>query len=55
MPPQQSQGLLDVFDERFGFGAHGYELSVKDAAVFKGAVIGTDGEDVNRAAPARQK
>jgi len=22
MPPQQSQGLLDRFDERFGFGAH---------------------------------
>jgi hypothetical protein len=23
MPPQQSQGLLDGFAERFGFGAHG--------------------------------
>jgi hypothetical protein len=22
MPPQQSHGLLDLFDERFGFGAH---------------------------------
>jgi hypothetical protein len=22
MPPQQSHGLLDRFDERFGFGAH---------------------------------
>jgi hypothetical protein len=23
MPPQQSDGLLDRFDEGFGFGAHG--------------------------------
>jgi hypothetical protein len=23
MPPQQSHGLLDRFDEGFGFGAHG--------------------------------
>jgi hypothetical protein len=22
MPPQQADGLLDRFDERFGFGAH---------------------------------
>ncbi len=22
MPPQQSRGLLDVFNQRFGFGAH---------------------------------
>jgi hypothetical protein len=22
MPPQQSHGLLDAFDQRFGFGAH---------------------------------
>jgi hypothetical protein len=22
MPPQQTDGLLDRFDERFGFGAH---------------------------------
>jgi hypothetical protein len=22
MPPQQANGLLDRFDERFGFGAH---------------------------------
>jgi hypothetical protein len=22
MPPQQPRGLLDPFDERFGFGAH---------------------------------
>jgi hypothetical protein len=27
MPPQQSHGLLDLFDERFGFGAHGFGLS----------------------------
>jgi hypothetical protein len=27
MPPQQSHGLLDLFDERFGFGAHGVSLS----------------------------
>jgi hypothetical protein len=23
MPPQQSHGLLDRFDKRFGFGTHG--------------------------------
>jgi hypothetical protein len=28
MPPQQSHGLLDLFDERFGFGAHGFSLPV---------------------------
>jgi hypothetical protein len=27
MPPQQSHGLLDLFDERFGFGAHWVSLS----------------------------
>jgi len=27
MPPQQSQGLLDRFAERFGFGAHGSVIS----------------------------
>jgi hypothetical protein len=27
MPPQQSHGLLDLFDERFGFGAHDCVLS----------------------------
>jgi hypothetical protein len=30
MPPQQSHGLLDVFDKRFGFGAHGYKILRRD-------------------------
>jgi hypothetical protein len=25
MPPQQSHGLLDLFDESFGFGAHVFQ------------------------------
>jgi hypothetical protein len=32
MPPQQANGLLDRFDERFGFGAHVHSL--KGSVVF---------------------
>jgi hypothetical protein len=33
MPPQQSHGLLDGFDQRFGFRAHDHELRWKRRAV----------------------
>jgi hypothetical protein len=31
MPPQQSHGLLDRFDELFGFGAHDLNLTLESA------------------------
>jgi hypothetical protein len=39
MPPQQSHGLLDLFDERFGFGAHGISLSDKGPAASAAGIV----------------
>jgi hypothetical protein len=37
MPPQQAYGLLDVIDERRGFGAHGsWSLESKTESPAKG-------------------
>jgi hypothetical protein len=33
VPPQQSDRLLDLFDEAFDFGAHGCLCSAAEAAV----------------------
>jgi hypothetical protein len=39
MPPQQSHGLLDRFDERFGFGAHGRIMTGRRGARRRVVVI----------------
>jgi len=42
MPPQQSHGLLDRFDELFGFGAHEVTLILDSARK-----LVREGSDVN--------
>ncbi len=48
MPPQQSHGLLDVFDERFGFGAHDVFDSGKGPVASGSAYIVDQRYDANR-------
>jgi len=33
MPPQQGDGLLDLFDGAFGFGAHDLDMASDDRFV----------------------